>query len=46
MKDLLSITRQFNLEVLVCLIMLVSMAVGTVLIGVYRLIKRLMPEPN
>lgn len=38
MKDLLSVTRPFNLEVLVCLAMLVAMAVGTVCIGAYRLI--------
>jgi hypothetical protein len=38
MKDLLSVIRPFNLEVLICLVMLVSMAVGTVCIGGYRLV--------
>jgi hypothetical protein len=44
MNDVLSVTRPFTFEVLVCLVMLMSMAVGTVFIGVCRLIKRLMPK--
>lgn len=38
MKDLLALTRPFTLEVLVCLVMLLSMAVGVVCIGGYRLV--------
>ena len=37
MKDLLSVTRHFNLEVLVCLVVLLSMAVGIICIGTHRL---------
>jgi hypothetical protein len=38
MKAFLALTRPFTLEVLVCLIMVLSMAVGVVCIGGYRLI--------
>ncbi len=38
MKDLLAVTRPFTLEVLVCLVMVLSMAVGVVCLGGYRLI--------
>lgn len=38
MNDMLSVTRSFSLEVLVCLVMLLSMAVGVVCIGGYHLV--------
>lgn len=38
MKDFLALTRPFTLEVLVCLIMVLSMAVGVVCVGGYRLV--------
>lgn len=38
MNDLLSLIGHFNLEVLVCLIILVSIALGTVVLSVYRFI--------
>ena len=41
MNDLLAVTRPFNLEGLVCLVMVRSMAVGVVCIGNYRLVAAL-----
>jgi hypothetical protein len=41
MNDLLAVTRPFTLEVLVCLVMVLSMAVGVVCIGGYRLVAAL-----
>jgi hypothetical protein len=41
MNDLLAITRPFSLEVLVCLVMVLSMAVGVVCIGGYCLLTAL-----
>jgi hypothetical protein len=41
MNDLLAVTRPFTLEVLVCLVMVLSMAVGVMCIGGYRLIAAL-----
>jgi hypothetical protein len=41
MNDLLAVTRHFTLEVLVCLVMVLSMAVGVVCIGGYRLVAAL-----
>jgi hypothetical protein len=38
MNDVLSVTRPFSLEVLVCLVMLLSMAVGVICIGGYHLV--------
>jgi hypothetical protein len=38
MNDLVSIIRPFNLEVLVCIVMLLSMAVGILCIAGYRLV--------
>jgi hypothetical protein len=39
MNDLLSVIRPFNLEVLVCIVMLLSMALGIVCIGGYHLVR-------
>jgi hypothetical protein len=38
MKDFLAVTQSLRLEVLVCLVMVLSMAVGVVCIGGCRLI--------
>ena len=41
MNNWVAVTRPFTLEVLVCLVMLLSMAVGVVCIGGYRLVAAL-----
>jgi hypothetical protein len=38
MKDFLAVTQSLRLEVMVCLVMVLSMAVGVVCIGGYRLV--------
>jgi hypothetical protein len=38
MNDLLAVLQPFNLEVLVCIVMLLSLAAGVVCIGAYRLV--------